>query len=208
VSKNRLEAFSDGVLAVAITLLVLDIKVPPAGAGESLGHALLKMWPTYAAYVTSFLTIGIIWINHHAMINRLREADHTILVLNLLLLLSIAVLPFATSLMAAYLRESNGEHVAAAVYAGSFLVMSTFFLTLNRHILFAKPHLLGPNLTLEQRQSIITRSFFGLIPYLVATVVAIVSPYITLAICFGLAAYYALPWASADERPRRNTASG
>ena len=107
--------------------------------------------------------------------------------------------------MAAYLKESKGEHLAAAVYAGSFLVMSIFFLTLNRHILFAKPHLLGPDLTLEQRRSIITRSFFGLIPYLVATVLAIVSPYITLAICFGLAAYYALPSTSADERPRRNS---
>ena len=72
----------------------------------------------YAAYVTSFLTIGIIWINHHVMIRRLREPDHTILFLNLLLLMSIAVLPFATSLMAAYLRESSGQHLAAAIYSG------------------------------------------------------------------------------------------
>ncbi len=199
MSKNRLEAFSDGVLAVAITLLVLDIKVPST-TGQSLGHALLRMWPTYAAYVTSFITIGIIWINHHAMISRLREADHTILALNLLLLLSIGALPFATSLMAAYLRESQGEHLAAAVYSGSFLVMSVFFLTLNRHILFAKTHLLERKLTLEQRRSVIRRSFFGMIPYGLATVLAIVSPYITLAICFGLAVYYALPWTSADDR--------
>ena len=97
MTTNRLEAFSDGVLAVAITLLVLDIRVPdPGSGGHSLAHNLLHAWPNYAAYVTSFITIGIIWVNHHAMIGRLREADHTILVLNLFLLLSIGLLPFAT----------------------------------------------------------------------------------------------------------------
>jgi uncharacterized membrane protein len=96
MSTNRLESFSDGVFAVAITLLVLGIDVPDVGPHDSLGHALLGNWPQYAAYVVSFLTIGIIWINHHAMISRLRAADHTILILNLLLLMTIAVLPFAT----------------------------------------------------------------------------------------------------------------
>jgi uncharacterized membrane protein len=201
VSKNRLEAFSDGVLAVAITLLVLDIKVPSADSSHTLAHNLLQNWPNYAAYVTSFITIGIIWINHHAMINRLRQTDHTILALNLLLLLSIGVLPFATSLMAEYLKQSQGEHLAAAIYAGSFLVMSLFFLTLNRHILFAKRHLLGPALSDEQRRSIIRRSFVGLIPYAVATALAALSPYVTLAICFVIAIYYAMPLASADQRP-------
>jgi uncharacterized membrane protein len=200
VSKNRLEAFSDGVLAVAITLLVLDIKVPPTDSSHSLGHNLVQNWPNYAAYVTSFITIGIIWINHHAMINRLRQTDHTILALNLLLLLSIGVLPFATALMAEYLKQSQGEHLAAAIYAGSFLVMSLFFLTLNRHILFAKRHLLGPTLSEDQRRSIIRRSFVGLIPYAVATALAALSPYVTLAICFVIAIYYALPLASADQR--------
>jgi uncharacterized membrane protein len=81
VGTNRLESFSDAVIAVAITLLVLGITVPAPGSGESLGHALLSKWPEYAAYVTSFVTIGIIWINHHVMINRLACADHAILIL-------------------------------------------------------------------------------------------------------------------------------
>ncbi len=125
VSTGRLEAFSDGVIAVAITLLVLNIQVPapPLGAGKTLAHELARNWPVYAAYVTSFLTIGIIWINHHVMIRRLREPDHMILFLNLLLLMSIAILPFATSLMATYLRESSGQHLAAVIYSGSLLVM-------------------------------------------------------------------------------------
>ena len=142
MSTNRLEAFSDGVIAVAVTLLVLNIEVPAPGSGHSLGHELAHQWPTYAAYVTSFITIGIIWINHHAMISRLGRADHTILMLNLLLLLSIGVLPFGTNLIATYLREGHGENLAAAIYAGLFLAMSLAFANLNRHILFAKAHML------------------------------------------------------------------
>ena len=191
-----MEAFSDGVLAVAITLLVLDIKVPNPADTAHLAKALGDMWPTYVAYVTSFLTIGIIWINHHAMISRLRQADHVILTLNLLLLLSIGVLPFATSLMATYLRESHGQHLAAAVYAGAFVLMSLAFAALNRHILFAKPHYLRVQLPLERRRYILSRGVVGLIPYVLATALAAVSSYATLAICAAVAVFYALPVAS------------
>ena len=203
MSTTRLEAFSDAVIAVAITLLVLDIKVPatPLPPDTSLGRKLVSHWPVYVAYVTSFLTIGIIWINHHVMIGRLREADHTILFLNLLLLLSIGVLPFATSLMAAYLRESNGQHLAAAIYGGSFLVMALFFAALQRHILLVKPHRLREDISAERRQRILVRSISGLVPYALATALAVVSSYATLAICTGLAAFYALPIASSVREP-------
>jgi uncharacterized membrane protein len=137
VSTTRLESFSDGVLAVAITLLVLDITVPPTG-GDHLGHKLATEWPHYAAYATSFLTIGIIWVNHHVMISRLRSADHSILMLNLILLLTIGVIPFATALLAEYLKEGQGENLAAAVYGGSFLAMAVAFATLHWHILFRR----------------------------------------------------------------------
>jgi uncharacterized membrane protein len=196
VSTNRLEAFSDGVLAVAITLLVLDIHVPDPLRTPHLASALSHMWPTYVAYATSFVTIGIIWINHHVMIARLRLADHVILTLNLLLLLTIGVIPFATSLMAEWLRESHGQHLAAAVYAGSFLVMSTAFASLNRHILFEKPHFLRVELSAERRRFILVRSVAGLVPYAIATAVAAVSSYATLVICAAVAIFYALPIAS------------
>jgi uncharacterized membrane protein len=199
VSTNRLEAFSDGVIAVAITLLVLDISVPEPGTTTRLGHALARQWPIYAAYVTSFLTIGIIWINHHVMISRLRQADHVILTLNLLLLLSIAVLPFATDLIASYLKHSHGQHLAAAIYGGSFLVMSIFFAALNRHILFRKVHYLHPQLTDETRRRILTRSIAGLLPYVIATALAAVSAYLTLGICAAIGVYYAFPVASGAE---------
>ncbi len=193
---SRLEAFSDGVIAVAITLLVLNIGVPSMKSGETLAHALAQQWPSYAAYVTSFLTIGIIWVNHHVMIGRLREPDHAILFLNLLLLMSIAVLPFATSLMAAYLRESNGQHLAAAIYSGAFLVMALFFSALNMHILLAKHDKLREPLPLERRRQILARSLTGVVPYAIATALAVLSSYVTLAICLGLAIFYAFPIAS------------
>jgi uncharacterized membrane protein len=185
-------------MAVAITLLVLGIAVPPPGK-ESLGHALLAQWPHYAAYVTSFATIGIIWINHHAVIGRLREADHAILVLNLLLLLCVVALPFATNLMAVYLKESNGQHVAAAVYGGAYLVMTIVFAVLNRHILFPKAHLLEPELSYAQRRQILSRGVTGVVPYAVATALAAVSAYATLAICAAVAVFYALPRATGSD---------
>jgi len=99
MSPNRLEAFSDGVFAIAITLLVLDIHIPVPEAGRTLADELGTQWPSYVAYAVSFLTIGIVWINHHAMIQRLRKVDHEVLVLNLLLLLFVGLLPFTTALM-------------------------------------------------------------------------------------------------------------
>src|SRR5437016_9997222 len=101
-----MESFSDGVMAVAITLLVLDFLVPLGS--EHLGHALGAQWPVYAAYITSFITIGIIWMNHHVMVGRLARADHSILILNLLLLMVIVVIPFGTRLFSSYLKASSG----------------------------------------------------------------------------------------------------
>ena len=193
---NRLESFSDGVIAVAITLLVLGIAVPTASPGHPLGHELVSRWPQYAAYVVSFLTIGIIWINHHAMITRLRAADHTVLILNLVLLMTIAILPFATELMAAYLRRSEGQSLAAAVYAGCFALMAIAFSVLNRHILIDKSDLLSEPLSLERRRGILRYSVTGVVPYIVASALAFVSPYLTLAICAALALFYATPIAS------------
>jgi uncharacterized membrane protein len=149
--------------------------------------------------VTSFITIGIIWINHHAMLSRLRKADHKILVLNLLLLLSIAVLPFATALMAAYLKQSSGEDLAAAIYSGAFLGMSITFSLLNRYILLGDHDHLAQTLGREQRQRILSRALTGLLPYAIATPLAFISTYVTLAICAGVAIFYALPIASAGD---------
>ena len=191
-----MESFSDGVIAVAITLLVLNIAVPRPRPHHTLAHELVRQWPVYAAYVTSFVTIGIIWINHHAVISRLDRADHPILLLNLLLLLCIAVVPFATSLIATYLSQPRGQAIAAGVYAGTFLVLTIVFVTLNWHILFRKAHMLGVELTRERRRELVARGFTGVVPYAIATAVAPLSPYATLIICGAIAVFYALPLAT------------
>src|SRR5438105_2370459 len=147
MTKTRLEAFSDGVIAVAITLLALDLHVPnPAGPG-TLAHRLGEQWPNYAAYIVSFVTIGIIWINHHAMLRRVVSVDHTILLLNLLLLLTIVVLPFTTALMAEYLKTAHGQKLAAGVWSSSVLAMSIAVVTMQRHPLVARRQRLSRALT-------------------------------------------------------------
>ena len=200
MSKARVEAFSDGVIAIAITLLVLDLHVPEPGSG-TLGHELAKEWPSYAAYVVSFLTIGIIWVNHTAMLRRLNRVDHSILFLNLLLLMTIAVLPFTTALMAAYLKATGGENLAAAIYGGSLLVMSLAFYGMHRHLLLARVHFLQEHLTPEVRSAVLRRNAIGLLPYAFATAVAALSPYLTLAICGAVAVFYALPATTGDTPP-------
>ncbi|HKZ14558.1 MAG TPA: TMEM175 family protein [Solirubrobacterales bacterium] len=195
MTPNRLEAFSDGVFAIAITLLVLDLHVPKPEEGH-LGRELLANWPSYAAYVVSFMTIGIIWINHHAAFGRLRAVDHSILIWNLALLMTVGILPFTTALMAAYLKESSGEGLAAAIYAGSFLLMGGVFVGANRQILLHRPQLLKKPLGDAAARRTLHYAALGQIPYLVATLLAFVTPYITLAICAGCAVYYSLPVAS------------
>lgn len=198
LGKARVEAFSDGVIAVAITLLALDLHVPDPGGPGSLAQHLGDQWPSDASYVVSFLTIGIIWINHHAMLRRLVSVDHAIMVLNMVLLLAIGVLPFSTALMARYLQAPHGQNLAAVIYGGSFLAMSLVFFAMNRHLLIAKHHLLQDYLTAEVRRSVLRRNAFGLLPYGVATLGGMLTPYLTLAICAAIAVFYALPSTTSD----------
>ena len=197
---GRLEAFSDGVIAVAATLLVLNLVVPAASSTHSLAHDLAHEWPAYGAYTISFITIGIIWINHHVMIGRLRQPDHSILILNLVLLMTIGVLPFATNLLSRYLTQSHGQQLAAAVYAGAYLLMAVAFATLNWHILMHRSGLLRAKLSHQERRRILLASVSGSGPYVIATGMAFVSSYATLAICGAVALFYALPVASGRGR--------
>jgi uncharacterized membrane protein len=190
---GRAEAFSDGVIAVAITLLVLDLRVPQPIGGVSLAHRLGELWPNYLAYVISFLAIGIMWINHHAMLRRLKAVDHPVLVLNLLLLLCIVALPFTTALFATYLQAPAGQHLAAVIYAGSFLVTSVVFVALQWLLVVRRPHLLSEPLTPMQRRSILLRGAIAVPVYLLAALAGLLTPYLTLAVCTGLGIFYFLP---------------
>jgi len=129
VESGRLEAFSDGVFAVAITLLALNLAVPGPGPGHGpLGQQLADHWPAFAAYVVSFLTIGIIWVNHHAVVGNFSEVDRPLLFLNLLLLFFVISIPFATETIADYLKRGGPDaSLAAAIYQGVFLGMPLSF---------------------------------------------------------------------------------
>jgi uncharacterized membrane protein len=199
VSTDRLEAFSDGVIAIAITLLVLNIHVPTPDATHSLADQLGRQWPEYVAYTVSFMTIGVIWINHHAMLRRLASADHTTLVLNMVLLLTVGVLPFTTALMAVYVREDHGQHLAAAIYAGSFLVMAVAFFAMQRYLLFSSAKLLHEGIGEKARHRIKRRNQVGLVPYALALALAPLSSYATLILCGAVALFYALPMTTADD---------
>jgi uncharacterized membrane protein len=117
---TRLETFSDGVFAIAATLLVLEFSV---SSGKDLGTQLLHLWPSYLSYVTSFVTIGIIWMNHHHTVSLIGRADRTMLFLNNLLLLTIAFLPFPTKLVGDYLHH-HGEQAATLAYSGTLVIMA------------------------------------------------------------------------------------
>src|SRR5262249_21688214 len=124
---TRIEAFSDGVFAIAITLLVLEIKVPEQPK-NGLARALLDQWPSYASYLVSFFVIGIIWINHHAIFDHLEHADLRLLFLNLLLLLWVGLLPWPTSVLGTYMEHGGAdERTAAILYTGVMTLVGTSF---------------------------------------------------------------------------------
>jgi uncharacterized membrane protein len=122
---NRLVAFSDGVFAITITLLVLEI-TPPTDA-RNLLHGLVALWPSYLAYALTFLFIGQVWANHHVMFDHIRAADRLVLLLNTLLLMVVAFLPFATSVLAEALRSGHGERTAVVFYGIAFDVTALTF---------------------------------------------------------------------------------
>jgi uncharacterized membrane protein len=185
---SRIEAFSDGVFAIAITLLILNVQVPPASAGH-LGAALTRQWPTYIAYLISFAFIGIMWVNHHRLFNHIRRSDHALMFLNLLLLLGVSVVPFPTALLAAH-YYSGGRTLAAAVFNGTYVAIAIFFNILWRHIV--RSELLDP--ATQQSAEAITRQYaVGPISYLICFGVTWISVPASLVLNIALALFFALP---------------
>ncbi len=188
MDRARLEAFSDGVFAVAITLLALNLTVAGPGHGRLfnlLGHA----WPVFAAYVVSFFTIGVIWVNHRSLFSGMARVDRIVLFLNLLLLLFVVAIPFTTATLAQYLQTGGSNaHVAAALYGAVMIGMSISFWLISARAL-RHDHTIE-SMTPKAKTAAQLRFGAGTFVYIIATGLAFLSAPVAL-ICYGaVAAYY------------------
>jgi uncharacterized membrane protein len=188
---GRIEAFSDGVIAIAITLLAFDLRVPDAKAHSNLLAALLDQWPDYLAFLAGFATILVMWINHHRMFSAIHRSDDILLILNGLLLLGITVVPFTTKLVAEYLQTDQAS-MAVAIYAGWSVILAIFFNFLWRYVA-NNQRLFSRKVDLSLVSYISWQYAFGPIFYLVALIAAFISPALGLLICMGLAVFFSLP---------------
>jgi len=184
---SRVEAFSDGVFAIAITLLILGIKVPDLGnfnSSELLFKALFKLWPSYFAFVLSFTAILIMWINHHGFFVYLRTIDAKFLFANGFLLLAVTFLPFSTAVLAKYI-ESNALNTAAAFYCGSMVIISISF-NLLWYTSAYKRRLVKPEISDHLIIKIRNAYWGGFFIYLSAFIISVYFAYVGLIICISL----------------------
>lgn len=183
----RIEAFSDGVFAIAITLLILEIKLPEHGA---LAPALLKQWPSYLAFLLSFFYIGVMWMNHHRMFTHIRRANDTLLLLNLLLLLGVTVVPFPTAVLATHLGTPE-QRTAAVFYNAVYVVIAVFFNLLWRYSVSRR--LVDQAISGVVAANISRQYSVGPIIYLICLALAFVDVRVSLAVNVALAVFFALP---------------
>ena len=188
---GRVEAFSDGVFAIAITLLIIEVHVPGHSHSETLGHQLLRLWPSYLGYLTSFLTIGVMWINHHHVFSLISRVDRTMLLLNTTLLLMVAFVPFPTAVLAQFI-ETDGARAAAVLYGATLTVTAINFFawwryaSTNRRLIDAEV----PDSVIDD----VTRAYTpGTLLYGTAMALAFASPWASAALYLAIAVFYALP---------------
>jgi len=187
----RMEAFSDGVFAIAVTLLVLELHVPKVEPGGSLSEALLRMWPSYFGYVVSFFTILVMWINHHRLFRLVCRSDEVLPILNGVLLLLITFVPFPTAVLAEHVQTDQRQG-AALFYSGSFFVLALAFNVL-WHWISHKNRLIDPASDPVHVRGISWQYAGGPFLYGSATLLAFVSVPLCLAVNFGLVVFFAMP---------------
>lgn len=184
MSTARLETFADGVFAIAATLLILDVRPE----GDPLRDALVHAWPAYAAYAVSFLSIGIMWANHHAIFGQIDRVDRSFLMLNIVLLMGIAFIPLPTRLVAEHLRH-EGAQAAAVLYGGTMVLIASGFVAT---WFYGVRRLLRPDAD-RRVVSGITRAYLPGVPiYVLATLSALLSAWLAVALYAGLALFFAL----------------
>jgi uncharacterized membrane protein len=194
----RLEAFSDGVFAIAITLLILEIKVPTTSELLQLGGlwpALAQRWPNYVGYVVSFLIIGIMWANHHALFEYIQRADRPLMLANLLLLMGVGFLPFPTAILAEHLADQAARTQATAFY-GATLIFTSLTFNLVWWTGRWRGRLLGSDRHEPGLRTITRRYAFSPISYALATALAFVNVWLSLGVHLAVAL-----WNARSERP-------
>jgi uncharacterized membrane protein len=189
MSKSRVEAFSDGVFAIAITLLVLTIAEP--SSYRDLGHQLWQRWPSLAAYVVSFGVIGIMWLNHHSVFGYFERIDRPLVYLNQLLLLTVVFLPYPTGVLGEALRRGEGTRVAAVVYTTTMAVNAYCWSALWLYASSGR-RLLHEGFPEEQRRTATLAFTIGSVMYTLAIGIAVINAYAALAFQGLLAIYYAV----------------
>lgn len=187
----RIEAFSDGVFAIAITLLILEIKIPTPG-NTPLASQLARQWPSYVSFVISFWFIGIMWINHHRMFNLIRRSDTVLMILNLLLLFGVTVVPYPTAVLAMHLGQPD-QLAAVMLYNGTYVFIAIAFNVLWRYAVARHGRLLGSDVNLAAAEKISKQYALGPIAYIISFAVAFYSVRASLALDFALAVFFALP---------------
>ena len=187
---GRIEAFSDGVIAVAITLLILDVHVPTVQTG--LLPALLNQWPTYLGYVTSFLVITIFWANHHNMFRQMQQVDYTLLFINALFLMCIAFIPFVTAQLTKYITSPTEQHTAAIVYGATLLLNGILFNSIWWYAVW-KRRLVRRDLDAQAVPRITKGYLFGLPFYALAIVLSLINVELSLALYILIDLMYGLP---------------
>lgn len=189
MTKTRIEAVSDGVFAIAITLLVLTISLPDDYA--HLARQLADRWPSLAAYVVSFAVIGIMWFNHHSIFAHFERVDRAFFYLNLALLMTVAFLPYPTGVLGQALRRGEGTTTAAVVYSATMTLNAFAWAALWLYASLGR-RLLRPSFPESQRRIATVLFTSGTVAYLLSVVVAFLNAYVCLAFHAGLALYYAL----------------
>ncbi len=195
---GRVEAFSDGVFAVAITLLILNIQLPSAQTfknDQAMWSFFGDQWPMLIAFVTSFATIGVMWLNHHKLFKHIRYVDNTLILLNLLLLLTIVFIPYPTALLAQQYIHYPSQHAAAIIYSGTNILMAVGFNMLWRYASH-KNHLLSKNADKEEVEAITRQYRFGPLLYIIIFALAWFSTLASIALILFLAIFFALPFRS------------
>lgn len=189
---DRLETFSDGVFAIAITLLILEVKVPHAGTGGGLARALVALWPSYLGYVISFVTLGIMWANHHAMFTYIRRSDRYFLLIHVFFLMCISFLPFPTAVLAEHLPEPDSRRIAVAFYSATLVLIAIAYNAVWWYAVAGR-RLLGPAADPVAVRTISRRYALGPLAYLVSFGLAFVNVWASLSVHGILAILYLLP---------------